>query len=139
MFIFGIVQMYLLFNIGNYYRQLRINLIKKATNTNTNTDQVNNKTQSDIVIQYFNLLSNFLILIGLLTPFWYIYLSLILIILLSDYIENKYKSTKLPIGNNRGDLIIKYINRSKVSTYLIMSIKTIVMVGVGLVYFHGYI
>jgi hypothetical protein len=136
MFIFGIFQIYLLFNVGDYYTQLRINLIKKITNP----DQVH-KMESDGIIQYFNLASHLFILIGLLTSFWYIYLGLILLVTLGNYIEDKYKSTSesLNSNNSKGNQIVKYIKRSKIMTYFVITIKTVVLFGLSLMYFHGYI
>jgi hypothetical protein len=97
--------------------------------------------ESDGIIQYFNLASHLFILIGLLTSFWYIYLGLILLVTLGNYIEDKYKPTSesLNSNNSKGNQIVKYIKRSKIMTYFVITIKTVVLFGLSLMYFHGYI
>lgn len=129
-FILGIFQLFILFNIGSYYKQLQVNLIRKITIPS----QVH-KIESEEVIQYFNLISHYFILLGFLTSFWYIYLGLIIIITISNYFSDKYKVT----SDKSGEQITKSIKRSKIVTYSVVILKTIVLFGISLMYFHGYI
>lgn len=134
MFILGIFQMYLLFNIGGYYKELQFNLIKKITNPG----QIH-KIESDGVIQYFNLVTHLFILIGFLTFYWYIYLGLIILITIGNLLEEKFKSTKQTSDNTKGNQIVKYIKVSKVLSYFVILIKTLVLFGLSLMYYHNYL
>ena len=130
MFVLGMFQLFILFNIGSYFKQLQINLIKEITNPG----QIH-KIDSEAIIQYFNLLSHFFIIIGFLTPYWYIYLSLIILITIGNSLSNKYKVK----SDKKGEQITKTIKRSKIITYFVVIIKTIVLFGISLMYYHGYI
>jgi hypothetical protein len=138
-FIIGILEVYILSNIESYYTKLQNDVIKRIINSN-NKDPKNfnipkkEYTSIETIIQYFNLFTLFIILIGLITPFWYIFLSLFIIIIFSNYIHTIYEingSTLKKGGVNNS------LHKLKMITYISLVIKVIVFIGLGLSYFHG--
>lgn len=136
MFLLGILQVYFLLTINSYYNQLQINLINKISNPNKTY-----KIENENIMKNINLVTNLFIIIGVLTPLWYVYSLLIVILSLGSIFDIKEDILNSPpkLNNTKGDQIISYIKRSKVISYISLGVKVISMVGIGIMYFHGYI
>lgn len=136
MFLLGILQVYFLLTINSYYNQLQINLINKISNPNKTY-----KIENENIMKNINLVTNLFIIIGVLTPLWYVYSLLIVILSLGSIFDIKEDILNSPpkLNNTKGDQIISYIKRSKIISYISLGAKVISMVGIGIMYFHGYI
>lgn len=128
-FLLGIFQIYILFNIKEYYKEIRIGMIKKLTSPNYNDNLNIKKTY----VQFFNLISHITIMVGFLTKYWYIYLFLMFLIIIYNGFQERIKSE----DNRSGKKINRHIKQSKFLTYTIVILKSIILFGMGLLHFHG--
>ena len=135
-FILGIFEVYILSNIEEYYNRLQSDVIKKIIDPSYTKKEEESKKNVEVVLQYFNLVSSFFILIGLLTNYWYIFLSLFILMNIGNYLQSKYELTSLVV--NKGG-VNKSLKRLKSITYVTMIIKVIGLFGVGILYFHEFI
>ena len=124
-FVLGILQIYVLANSGEYFRQIKTNVIKKIINPKLDFKDLN----VDIAIQYFNLITHFFILVGLITNYWYYFLIMYIFVYSSSYLQDKYSS--------KNGSMTKTFKSSKVMTYTTIFLKIVGLFGLSLMYFHG--
>lgn len=127
LFILGVFQLYILSNIEQYYKQLQTNLLKRIFDSETD---IKENIESTAIIEYYNMITHFVIIIGMITPYWPYFLLLYSLIYIGNLIQNGVKIT----SNNQLNKSLKF---SKKITYLIIFLKVLGMFGLGILYFHG--
>ena len=123
----GIGHLYILYGIGGYYKKIRYGIIKKLIGKSDDS-ALNEVSRESIIIGYFNLFTNLIILIGLITVEWFYFLLMFSSLFILNILRNKI------------ELIPEKIDRmlffSKLLAYVIISIKIIGLLFLSLRYFH---
>jgi len=127
LFILGIIQSYILTTVPDLYKRIQDNLLKSIVNKKWDVYV----EREDISIQYFNLISKLFLSIGILTPYWFIFLPTFILVFLGNYIQSKHKISPKKLN--------KTIFVSKLITYTIIIIKTITLIGMSVSYYHSLI
>ena len=137
-FLIGIIQVYILSNMEDYYTKLQNDVIKRIINDNKNLPKKveSSNTSIETLIQYFNLFTLFIVLIGLITPYWYIFGTLFVIISIGNHIHSKYEVNDVTILKGGVNTSLKKL---KIITYVTLIIKVISFFGLGIIYFQGLI
>jgi hypothetical protein len=127
LFLLGILQFYILSSIPDHYKKMQSNLLKSIVNKKVQIIQ----DKGDELIQYFNLATQLFMIIGILTPYWYIFISSMVIISVGNKILNTIKLSPENIN--------KSLNFSIFITYFIVIIKIITLLGMSISHFHSLI
>lgn len=134
MFVLGILHMYILFNMGEYYRNLQLVEIKKLLNTEVEHSSTN-------LYQYFNLITYVFILIGFITPYYTIYCALTVYLCIGEFlkkdIHKRAKENSYGHRPSKGKNILRYIKRTRIIFYTMVIAKISIMFGFGLLYMHN--
>lgn len=133
-FLLGIIQLYVLLNISGYYEKLQLSILKKIINSKSKP-----KNKHKEFIRIFNTTTHVFMMIGILTPYWYILLSLLIVVTIGNLLDKKFKRIEHSSNISKGVQLVKYIKKSMFISYLIISIKVITMMGLGIIYYHGII
>lgn len=133
-FLLGIIQLYVLLNISGYYEKLQLSILKKIINSKSKP-----KNKHKEFIRIFNTTTHVFMMIGILTPYWYILLSLLIVVTIGNLLDKKFKRIEHSSNISKGVQLVKYIKKSMCISYLIISIKVIIMMGLGIIYYHGII
>ena len=133
-FLLGIIQLYVLLNISGYYEKLQLSILKKIINSKSKA-----KNKHKEFIRIFNTTTHVFMMIGILTPYWYILLSLLIVVTIGNLLDKKFKRIEHSSNISKGVQLVKYIKKSMFISYLIISIKVIIMMGLGIIYYHGII
>ena len=133
-FLLGIIQLYVLLNISGYYEKLQLSILEKIINSKSKP-----KNKHKEFIRIFNTTTHVFMMIGILTPYWYILLSLLIVVTIGNLLDKKFKRIEHSSNISKGVQLVKYIKKSMFISYLIISIKVIIMMGLGIIYYHGII
>lgn len=133
-FLLGIIQLYVLLNISGYYEKLQLSILEKIINSKSKP-----KNKHKEFIRIFNTTTHVFMMIGILTPYWYILLSLLIVVTIGNLLDKKFKRIEHSSNISKGVQIVKYIKKSMFISYLIISIKVIIMMGLGIIYYHEII
>lgn len=133
-FLIGILEIYILSNVESYYTKLQNNVIKKIIGNSKDDDK--DTITVETLVQYFNLFTILIVLIGLITPYWYIFGSLLILIGSTNYLHSKYEINDVSI--NKGGINTS-LKKLKVITYIDLIIKSLSFFGLGILYFQELI